>query len=177
MASYLSEQYAVRHHWVKKILLQFKIDPIYVRDCFATVHNRRFEKFWDASCDALLQAWDCGEVRWCNPPWSLWPRVADKILSSAGTSIAVLPAWHSQPWVNNLLQAAVVTIYYGVGSKIFELGDKAVAGIKWGLYVLRIDILQPSREVYQVATWSSSSRRRYRRKLLRSSTTCPSPRQ
>lgn len=168
--NYITESYAVRRHWVDKILRQFDINHACVRDCFATIHNRRFEKFYCAEQDALSLSWDINEVRWCNPPWSLWPRVADKILTTAGTSIAVFPAWHSQSWVQNLLRAAVKTIYFEVGSKVFELGDKKpVGGIRWGLYIVLVvnDIQSVQCEVFQCATWSASSRRRYRRQLQR----------
>ena len=68
--NYITELYAVRHHWVTKILRQFDIDPACVRDCFATVQNRRFEKFYCEQDDALSLSWDFNEVHWCNPPWT-----------------------------------------------------------------------------------------------------------
>ena len=140
------------------------IDERAVRDCFASAQNWRFPKFYDKEMDALAQDWLPGEVHWCNPPWSLWPATTTKIFQSIGMSIAIFPAWHSQPWVKALLSASVKMIYYEVGTKIFELGDKAVGGIRWGLYVTMIVTPQRIHQVQQVPTWSSSSRRRYRRK-------------
>lgn len=172
MPEYLSESYAVRHHWVKKILQQFQIQPAHVRDMFATSLNRRFEKYFCLEQDAMQQSWDINEVRWCNPPWTIWPQVSEKILSTPGTSIAVLPAWQSQQWVQNLLVVAKRTIYFEVGSKIFELGGKPVNGIKWGLYVLLIVVPTPTCVADYVPVWSSSSRRRYRRQVMHS---CPHP--
>lgn len=164
---YFSEQYAVRAHWVKRIISQFNLDPSICRDCFATPTNRRFDRFWTEEDDALAQEWSPAEIRWCNPPWSLWSRVASKILSSIGVSVAVMPAWYSQPWVRSLLQHAERSIYYEVGTRIFQLGDKASGGIRWGLYVLYINIQVPVFAESQVTTWSASSRRRYRRRLLK----------
>ena len=141
-SGYLSEEYAVRRHWVRKILLQFDIPDHQVRDCFSSHGNARFAKHFVKFQNALLQHWDPAEVMWCNPPWSIWPEVAEKILGCGCRCIGVLPAWHSKVWVQKLLKAAVKTIYFEVGSRIFELSGRPVGGIRWGLYVLLVDNLK-----------------------------------
>ena len=164
--SYLSEQYAVRFHWIRRFLQQFGIEAgDWMRDCFASPSNARFSKFWTAEQDAIMQDWSSNEIHWCNPPWTIWPSVAEKILSSNCVSICVFPAWHSKQWVQDLVFSAVKTIYLEVGSKIFELGGKAVGGIKWGLYVV---LIWPSDfQSINHVSWSGASRRRWRRKQQR----------
>ena len=71
-----SETYVVKKYWAKKILEQFSVTPD--RDCFENPENARFDKFYTPDQDALKQTWDPREVMWCNPPWSLWPQVAEK---------------------------------------------------------------------------------------------------
>jgi hypothetical protein len=158
---YVTEMYAVRQCWVQKILRMFKIDAADCRDCFATPHNCRFPRYYTEEDDAMAQTWSMREVRWCNPPWSMWPAVSQKMLSSEGVSIGVLPAWDSQGWVEQLLEAAERIIYYEVGSKIFELGGRPVGGVRWGVYVVKI------RGRADHEPWGPSSRRRYRRKVQR----------
>ena len=130
IGGFLSEEYAVRQHWIRRSLTIFQIDAKNVRDCFSTSSNRRFPKNYTRQEDALWQDWDIAEVMWCNPPWTIWPEVTQKVLQSGCQCICVLPAWHSKGWVKDLLMAAWKTIYLEVGTKVFELGSKPVGGIK-----------------------------------------------
>lgn len=170
---YISEQYAVRRHWVRRILKMFGVPPdAAIRDCFATEANKRFERCYTFEDDALSQRWRQDELLWMNPPWSLWPLVARKISGSTCTCICVLPAWDSQPWVQSLWALSCKFIYMEVGTYLFELAGKRVGGIRWGAYALYISNWQPSVKVGMVAQVpqvprSAATRRRWRRRLQR----------
>ena len=160
---YLTEEYAVRKHWVEHILKIMGIPAdSNLRDCFASSSNARFAKWYTAVDNALVQAWDPSEIMWCNAPWSLWPAATRKIMESDSATIAIFPAWLSKPWVQELLSAARKIIYFEIGSKVFEIGGKPVPGIRWGLYVALI-VPNDTRQVASVS-WSAASRRRWRRK-------------
>jgi hypothetical protein len=164
-SQYLSEQYAVRKCWVQQILKMFGLSADNdIRDCFASSSNRRFNKFWTVHDNALEQDWNNSEIKWCNPPWSIWPATAQKILTSYCQAIAVFPAWHSKQWVQDLLFAGSKVAYFEIGSKIFQL-DKPVGGIRWGLYVVLIGPNHPMQVAAEPGGWSAAARRRWRRKL------------
>jgi hypothetical protein len=165
--SYLSESYAVRLHWVRKILkmMGYNLNND-LRDCFADPGNARFKKFWTIREDALQQQWSNQETMWCNPPWTIWEQVAKKILQSRSVVIAVFPAWHSKTWVQQLLLAACKVMYFEVGSRVFELGGKPVQGIKWGLFAALIvpsPVPDLPAEVGSVSC-TPAAKRRWRRK-------------
>lgn len=161
---YQSEEYAVRDHWVRRILRIFQIDAhIPIRDAFASPGNQRFTNYWTVHDKALQQQW-WGELLWLNPPWTLWPLVAAKVEESGASCVAVFPAW-SKDWVNKMLIMATKLIYFEVGSKIFQLHGVAVPGIKWGLYAVYIVGSQPVlAPVHPKLQFSPASRRRWRRK-------------
>ena len=70
--------YTVRWPFFQEVTRRFGVQP--QRDCFASEGNRRCAKFWTVGDDALQQSWGKGEVLWMNPPWDLWPKVAEKIV-------------------------------------------------------------------------------------------------
>ena len=131
-----TEEYTVRKAWVNKVLSVLGVMPD--RDAFATVENARFPKWYTASDDALLQEWDPTEILWCNPPWTLWPRVASKILAGRNTCVCIIPTWHSKQWVHDLVNAASKIFYIEPGCKVFELRKRPVEGLKWGLFALLV---------------------------------------
>ena len=168
---YIREDYAVRHHWVSRILKIFNVDKSKVRDAFASVHNRRFDKYFDKQQDALQQVWSKEEIYWCNPPWSLWPAAVNKIEKSSCETIAVVPAWN-KPWVSKALGLGQRMIYLESGTKLFELYNKVVPGIRWGIYIIWIPVISRSLAIdaqMLYAGWSSSARRRWRRRLRQQS--------
>lgn len=55
--AYTTEDYAVRTHWVFRIMNIFQIDKSKVVDAFASNQNRRFENYIDRQQDALKQVW------------------------------------------------------------------------------------------------------------------------
>lgn len=163
-AGYLTEEYAVRWHWIRRILTMFGVDrddP--VRDCFASHANRRFDLMFTAEENALVQEWDPRETMWCNPPWTIWPATAQKILGCKCRVVAIFPCWHSKRWVQDLLYAADKIMYFESGSRVFEIGGKPTGGIRWGLYAA---LIHPGHAEVATVSWSKSARRRWRRKQL-----------
>ena len=73
---------------------------------------------------------------WCNPPWTEWPRLADKIRKGRNTCVCIVPAWYSRSWVHELVRAAARILYVEQGHRVFELAGKPVDGIRWGLFFI-----------------------------------------
>ena len=107
-------------------------------DAFASIENRRFPQFWDERQDALSQVWTSDMVLWMNPPWSLWPQAATKLLESRVLAVCIVPYWPDKPWVQDLLSVAQRWIFFEKGESLFELGGKPVGGIRWPVYALLI---------------------------------------
>lgn len=161
---YLTEDYAVRKHWVQKILAVFNIgrqDQVDIRDAFANFHNKRFTKFNTVQENSLQKVWDPNEIMWCNPPWSIWPDVSNKILRTSSVCIAILPAW-SKWWVQQLVTRALRLIFFEVGTRLFEYYGRPVGGIRWAAYAL---LLVPPRPM-DTGVRTKAARRRDRRKKL-----------
>ena len=132
-----SEEYGVRRKWVERVMHEFAVTPD--RDCFATGGNARFPRYYTQEQDALSLRWDESETMWCNPPWTEWPKVADKILRGKNRCVCVVPAWYSRAWVHDLVKAATRILYVEKGHRVFELDGQPVEGIRWGLFFLLID--------------------------------------
>lgn len=163
---YLTEDYAVKKHWVRKILNVFNIpkeEQCRLRDAFASSGNARFEKFTTSQEDSLVCDWDPEDIMWTNPPWSIWPAVSTKILSSRSMTIAIIPVWKKW-WVEQLVTRAHKLIYYEVGTLLFEYYGKPVPGIRWAVYALLLIPPTPIFTVNVVQTRSRAARRRWRRK-------------
>ena len=141
--------YTVRWPVVHEILKGLQVEP--QRDCFATEGNQRFSKFWTKQEDAMSQNWLEGEILWFNPPWRLWPEVAQKLLASTCEAVCVLPAW-SKSWMQELLRAADRRIFFEAGNRIFELFGKPAPNTRWGVWALRIPpgprVLQDKEKVF-----------------------------
>ena len=91
---YIREDYAVRKNFMEKILEFFERTP--ARDCFATPENTRCPLYHTKEIDALNQSWETGEILWLNPPWTLWPRVVEKLEESSCTAICICPDWSNE---------------------------------------------------------------------------------
>jgi hypothetical protein len=78
--NFVREDYTVRIKFVKEIEKKFGVKAD--RDCFASAQNSRCPEFFSREKDALSQPWEGGQVMWVNPPWTLWPRVVEKIQKS-----------------------------------------------------------------------------------------------
>ena len=130
------ENYVVRREYFEEFTRRLNLKP--VRDCFASDAETQCEKFFSIEEDALQQRWDPTEVLWLNPPWSLWPQVAAKLLGSTCTAVCVLPAWRKQ-WVRDLVHTATRRLYIDIGTRLFQRQGKKCAGVQWGVWVLRID--------------------------------------
>ena len=77
--TYITERYAVKMEHMAQILAEFEVDSSVVIDAFSDDKNHRFDRWYTAEQDALKQDW-AGKVMWLNPPWSVWPQAAEKVL-------------------------------------------------------------------------------------------------
>jgi hypothetical protein len=125
--------YTVRWPVVHEIIKGLGVEPH--RDCFAAEGNQRFSKFWTMEDDALTKNWCQGEVLWFNPPWRLWPQVAEKLLQSTCEAVCVMPAW-CKTWMQNLLRAANKRMYFEAGNRIFEIFGRPAPNTRWGVWAL-----------------------------------------
>ena len=69
-----------------------------IRDCFASAQNKRFAQFWDKDDEAFTKSWSSGELLWMNPPFSMIPRVLEKIEAENANVVLIAPEWTRQPW-------------------------------------------------------------------------------
>ena len=75
---------------------------------------------------------------WLNPPWSLWPKVTEKLMAIMCAAICVVSAW-SSGWLQSLVRTASKRVYIEQGSRIFEVEGKPSSSTFWGVWALSID--------------------------------------
>jgi len=125
------ENYTVRWPFFQEVVFRLGMQP--TLDCFATKGNERCSLYYTAEDNALAQVWADAEVMWINPPWRLWPEVAEKILASKCGAVCILPAW-SKDWVQKLCGAASKRYYFEAGVRMFEIEGKPVPNTLWGVW-------------------------------------------
>ena len=130
------EDYVMRKEYYDECILRLGLTPTF--DCFASGEVSKCAKFYSLEEDSLTQEWGVGEILWVNPPWSLWPQVADKLLASECTAICVLPAWCVE-WVRRVVHTAVRRVYIERGTRLYERFDRKCPGTRWGTWVVRVD--------------------------------------
>ena len=67
-------------------------------DAFAAEGNNQIPKFWSLTNDALGHDWGTPRLIWANPPFSLIPRVMQKVMRGNVRTILIAPRWESIPW-------------------------------------------------------------------------------
>ena len=161
---YKSERYAVKQEHIVRILQAFGINKDSVTDAFSDSANRRFDKWIDVKDNALQQCW-IGGVMWCNPPWSMWPEVTEKVLKREADCICICP-WWSTSWLSRLMKVASRNIFFGRGARLFELDGVPCNGTRWPVVVLLVQARSwPQDPGYwrMRYPWSGSQRRRWKR--------------
>ena len=74
-----ADDYGMRTEVFEECVRRLRLVP--TRDCFATPETKKSDKYYSNWDDALSIEWDPNEVLWINPPWTLWPQAADKLLT------------------------------------------------------------------------------------------------
>ena len=100
-----------KSNWMLNPGIFFMLDAIWGQhtiDRFASNQNshlKRFNsRFWEPGSegiDALAQDWHC-ENNFINPPWTLLPKVVEKIIQEKAWATVVAPVWPSQHWFQKL---------------------------------------------------------------------------
>ena len=90
-------------HQARKFL-QFKPSV----DMFATTEHHQVPRYFSpiadanaAGVDAFMQNWAAENTPYANPPWSLIPRVLQKIRKEEIRMMLVIPDWTFAPWYKN----------------------------------------------------------------------------
>ena len=131
----VTEEYTVRWPFFQEIIKRLGVTP--TRDCFATEGNKRCHLYFSAKDEALQQEWPEDEILWLNPPWRLWPRVAERLMGCKNAAIVICPAW-SKPWVQTLLCASDKRMYFEQGARMFEVDGKPATNNLWGTWSIRL---------------------------------------
>ena len=141
-----TEEYAVKPEVVDEILKKFQIARDDVTDGFSSVEggNARFSKCIAKEQDALKQPWQ--STMWLNPPWSLWPQVAARVVHRECDMVCVAPFWQSK-WLTKMMEVAADKMFFAKGAKVFELDGKECPGIRWALVVLLVKKLEAAEDV------------------------------
>ena len=79
-----------------------------------------------AGTDAFLQVWE-GEANWCNPPWSLLPRLTSFLAARpAVEAVVVAPDWPSAVWFRPLRRLAAEEVLIRKRPAMFLPGDPSL---------------------------------------------------
>ncbi|GAB5537885.1 MAG: hypothetical protein Rubg2KO_41340 [Rubricoccaceae bacterium] len=123
-------------------------------DRFATpenvlVQSGRFNSLWPRSGsegNAFASATWSETNSWCNPPWSLLPRLTPFFLQFPSLHVSLLvPKWTSAPWWRPLQRLAWLQVFLPAQPQMFVSGRSACALDRpsWDLVLFRLDWPQP----------------------------------
>jgi hypothetical protein len=92
--------------------------------------------------DAFLQRWE-GEANWCNPPWSLLPRLTAFLAARPAVDAVVLaPDWPSALWFQPLRTLAAAELLIPRRPDLFLPGDPSLPSSlpppKWNLRAFHV---------------------------------------
>lgn len=146
-----SEDYAVKKDIIMQVLGEFHLKEEDMTDIFSTVWNARFQRRCEG--DAWRSSWSPPLCCWWNPPYSRLQDAVLKLILDESQGIFVAPAWDSD-WLKLLKKISVKNLYFDIGSHIFELMDKEIGPVRWGVYFF---LLQKKEQI------SEAKKRRQRR--------------
>ena len=78
-----------------------------------------------------------GHSLWVNPPFEMWPEVAEKVVNAQVRCLCCIPDWGS-PLLDDLVPLAARRLYIPAGSSVFQYGGGKCPPTKWGLWLLDI---------------------------------------
>ena len=88
-------------------------------DLFASRNNTKLPRYvsWEPEpdswrTDAFSFSWNDNMLYYCFPPFSLLPRVINKIQQDQARAIVIAPNWESQPWLPLLFREATTTLRF-----------------------------------------------------------------
>ena len=147
------ETYAVRKDVIREIVRGLNC-PSPTVDAFANARNHRFPRWWGEGgehTDSFSVPWSREEFLWCNPPFSRFQQVVDKLKKDKAQCILVMPDWPSRTYWQEVQDMKRAAVYFSPGSEIFELEGQPAPGIKWGLWAYWLDGSKAGQNSRQVA--------------------------
>ena len=66
-----------------------------------------------------------GHSLWVNPPFEMWPEVAEKVVNAQVRCLCCIPDWGS-PLLDDLVPLAARRLYIPAGSSVFQYGEASV---------------------------------------------------
>ena len=138
---WISERYAVRASIIKDIVAKLGCETP-VLDSFADSGNHRFPRWWGPGGerpDAMAESWAETGLLWCNPPFSQFSAVVDKVARDKARCILVMPDWPFKEYWSRVQPLRVAETYYPAGTSVFELDGEPVPGTKWGTWAYLLD--------------------------------------
>ena len=147
------ESYAVRKDVIRDIVQELKC-PTPTIDAFANARNHRFSRWWGEGGehpDAFAVSWSREEFLWCNPPFSKFQQVVEKLKKDQAQCILIMPDWPSRPFWHEVQGLRKASVYFSPGSEIFELEGQLAPGIQWGLWAYWLDGSLPKQQPRQIA--------------------------
>jgi hypothetical protein len=105
-------------------------------------YNSLYADVGSAGTDAFLQAWE-EDANWCNPPWSLLPRLAAFLAARpAVEAVVVGPDWPTALWFPELRRLAEAEVMIPRRTGMFLPGDPSLPvdlpAPKWNLRAFHI---------------------------------------
>ena len=103
-------------------------------DAFAAVHNALLPRFWTVKEDAFRHDWLANLPIWANPPFSLYPRVLEKLKREGGHMLLLVPGWQ-----------AILPLFWDLAQLVYQLppgplfllrGQVPMAAPHWRAFVL-----------------------------------------
>ena len=89
--------------------------------------------------NAFDRNWGDESLLWMNPPFSLLPRVVDKIHKDGARVVLIMPLWEDREFFTKIQPMILRKCVYPEGSKVFEQKRKAMPGIRWPVWCVLVD--------------------------------------
>ena len=87
----------------------------------------------------MAESWTGSGLLWCNPPFSKFSAVVDKIARDKARCILVMPDGPFKEYWQRVQALRVAETFYPPGTQVFELDGEPVPGTKWGTWAYLLD--------------------------------------
>ena len=123
-ARFLTEEYAVKMHFVRQILGELQLKEEDMWEAFASHQNHRLPGYWTKEDNSFRKSWTNVQL-WCNPPYSMMDKVTLKLLSDrVKLAVIVCPVWKSAAWWRTMCDLTEHYKEFPGGISFFEVYDE-----------------------------------------------------